>query len=200
MTKMASPTPCSQEAGEGESVPSIDIQYTAGMLGTEQSVPAVGDDVAIEAMLGRPSRAPSTVVSRCHLGLPVVIRVPPLLDDGTPFPTLYWLVCPLAVRRLARLESAGIMAEMQTRLDVSGADAAYAGERARHLAGRADVTHAPRGGVGGAHGGIKCLHARFAYFRAGGSDPAGAEAAELIGELDCATPCVGPRTGGEERA
>lgn len=178
----------------------LTVQYTACMQGTEQSVPAVGDDVAIEAMLGRPSRAPSTVVSRCHLGLPVVIRVPPLLDDGTPFPTLYWLVCPLAVRRLAKLESSGIMAEMQTRLDVSGADAAYAEERARHLTGRADVTHAPRGGVGGAHGGIKCLHARFAYFRAGGADPAGAEAAGLIGELDCAAPCVGPRTGGEERA
>ena len=30
------------------------------------------------------------------MGLPVVVAVPPLLDDGTPFPTRYWLTCPLA--------------------------------------------------------------------------------------------------------
>ena len=48
-----------------------------------------------------PDRAPATrriePGSRCHLGLPVVVRVPPILDDGTPFPTHYWLTCPLAV-------------------------------------------------------------------------------------------------------
>ena len=27
--------------------------------------------------------------------LPVVIKVPPNLDDGTPFPTTYWLSCPM---------------------------------------------------------------------------------------------------------
>jgi hypothetical protein len=167
------------------------------MNGTEQAAPAVDDAVAIEVMLGRPSRAPSTVVVRCHLGLPVVIRVPPLLDDGTPFPTLYWLVCPLAVRRIAKLESSGIMSDMQLRLDVSGADAAYAAERSEHLAEHPDAAHVPRGGVGGSGGGIKCLHARYAYFRTGGDDPAGEEAAILIGELDCTEPCVGPRSVGE---
>jgi hypothetical protein len=41
-------------------------------------------------------------VARCHLGLPVVIQVPPRLDDGTPFPTLYWLTCPLATTLIAQ--------------------------------------------------------------------------------------------------
>ena len=65
------------------------------------------DRQVVEIQIGRPIRADSTPVSRCHLGLPVVVRVPPILDDGTPFPTLYWLTCPLAVGRVARLEGAG---------------------------------------------------------------------------------------------
>ncbi|HEX9761700.1 MAG TPA: DUF501 domain-containing protein, partial [Acidimicrobiia bacterium] len=53
------------------------------------------DDLqVVEIQIGRPVRAPARVVSRCHLGLPVVIQVPPHLDDGTPFPTLFWLTCP----------------------------------------------------------------------------------------------------------
>src|SRR5690606_38624544 len=65
------------------------------------------DRRVVEVQIGRPVRADVEVVSRCHLGVPVVVKVPPLLDDGTPFPTLYWLSCPLAAKRIGRLESAG---------------------------------------------------------------------------------------------
>lgn len=65
------------------------------------------DSKTISAQIGRPARGEVSVASRCDLGLPVVIKVPPLLGDGTPFPTLYWLTCPLASRRVARIESAG---------------------------------------------------------------------------------------------
>lgn len=34
----------------------------------------------VAAQIGRPLRAESAVVSRCPLGLPTVVRVPPLLD------------------------------------------------------------------------------------------------------------------------
>ncbi|MCC7078806.1 MAG: DUF501 domain-containing protein [Acidimicrobiia bacterium] len=148
------------------------------------------DAATVEAMLGRPLRADSEVVVRCHLGLPAVIRVPPVLDDGTPFPTLYWLTCPLAVRRISKLESSGLMTSMAARLDVTEADADYAREREVELARFPTAGHRPRGGVGGAHGGIKCLHARHAFWWAGGGDPAGADAARRIGELDCTEPCV----------
>ena len=50
---------------------------------------ASDDREVVETQIGRPLRADSTPVSRCHLGLPVVVRVPPILDDCTPFPTLY---------------------------------------------------------------------------------------------------------------
>ena len=35
--------------------------------------------------------------------------VPPNLDDGTPFPTTYWLTCPLLVQRVSALEASGMV-------------------------------------------------------------------------------------------
>ena len=61
----------------------------------------------VEAQLGRPLRSDVFVAKHCPLGLPVVIQVPPILDDGTPFPTMYWLTCPLAQKRIGRLEGLG---------------------------------------------------------------------------------------------
>ncbi|MBW2626875.1 MAG: DUF501 domain-containing protein [Deltaproteobacteria bacterium] len=57
--------------------------------------------------IGRPLRAASKVLRRCNLDLPIVIDVPPILDTGEPFPTRYWLTCPLAHRRIARIEAEG---------------------------------------------------------------------------------------------
>ena len=95
------------------------------------------DRQVIETQIGRPLRADSTPVSRCHLGLPVVVRVPPFLDDGTPFPTLYWLTCPLAVGRIARLEGSGGIRRLEQKaeadagfgLALAEAGAAYQAER-----------------------------------------------------------------------
>jgi len=49
---------------------------------------------------------------------------------------------------------------------------------------------APTGGVGGAEGGVKCLHAHYAHTRAGGDNPVGRLVAEWVEPLDCAEPCV----------
>ena len=76
------------------------------------------DRQVVEIQIGRPMRAESSPVSRCHLGLPVVVRVPPILDDGTPFPTLYWLTCPLAVGRGGRLEGAGGIKRLERKAEV----------------------------------------------------------------------------------
>lgn len=148
----------------------------------------------VEVMLGRPPRGAGRVVLRCHLGLPAVVEVPPLLPGGEPFPTLYWLACPLAVRRVGRLEDAGAVKEMSETMDVSGADAEYAARRDAALSvlvGTGAGGPRPSGGVGGAHGGVKCLHSRYAFWLAGGEDPAGAETARRVGRLDCEASCVG---------
>ena len=57
----------------------------------------------VAVQIGRPPRSDSRVLFTCHLGLPVVVETPPILDDGTPFPTRYWLTCPLAVKRVSRI-------------------------------------------------------------------------------------------------
>ncbi len=165
----------------------------------ESPTQQVTDHQAVELMLGREPRGKVIVAKRCHLGLPVVIKVEPILPDGTPFPTLYWLTCPLAVKRISQLESSGMIKELEESVDVSAANDAYASERNDALASQMTTfeedydkqpKYLPHGGVGGSHGGIKCLHARYAYWLVGGNDPAGSEAAKHVGKLDCLEHCV----------
>lgn len=156
------------------------------------------DDRAIVAVqLGRPPRSAVDVVVRCHLGLPVVVAVPPLLDDGTPFPTRYWLTCPLAVRRIGRLESAGGVKAYERRLAEDPAfGAAHEAAMERYRTERDvllppnHVGPRPSGGVGGAARGVKCLHAHYADHAAGNANPIGAEVAATVEPLDCSAPCV----------
>lgn len=150
----------------------------------------------IETQIGRPLRAESEVVARCHLGLPVVVRVPPHLDDGTPFPTLFWLTCPLARTRIGRLEGAGGVKRMESKAAADPAFAAalesahesYAAERDQRVTD--SDAPAPSGGVGGAARGVKCLHAHYAHHAAGGENPVGALVDVWIGPLDCEVRCV----------
>ena len=164
------------------------------------------DDTAVVAVqLGRPLRSPADVVARCHLGLPVVTRVPPILDDGTPFPTTYWLSCPLATRRVGRIESAGGVQAMERHAagnEEFGAalDAAHRRyERERDALVPEDAAHRPEGGVGGARAGVKCLHAHYADHAAGNANPVGAATAPWIEPLDCPRPCVVDGDDGPER-
>jgi hypothetical protein len=133
-------------------------------------------DVAVlTKLLGRPPRGGFEVVVRDRAGEPVVIRNAPLLDDGTPMPTRYWLVDPDVSLRVARLESAGGVRTAEAAVDPEQLGAAherYARERDAALA--ADHTGPrPTGGVGGTRRGVKCLHAHYAYHLAGGDDPVG---------------------------
>ena len=154
------------------------------------------DHEVVEVQIGRPLRASSDVVSRCHLGVPVVVKVPPILDDGTPFPTLYWLTCPLAATRIGRLEGAGGVKRMERKAEsdpefgrrLDEAHKAYREERDSLL--QPGTSPAPAGGVGGSAAGVKCLHAHYGHSRAGGDNPVGELVAEWIEPLDCRVECV----------
>lgn len=154
------------------------------------------DHEVVRAQIGREPHPGARVVSRCHLDLPVVIEVPPLLPDGTPFPTLYWLTCPLVTTRIGRLESSGGVRRMEGKASadpgfkrgLADANRQYAEERAALLPKHAEI--APSGGVGGAEDGVKCLHAHYAHTRAGGENPVGADVANWVEPLDCAERCV----------
>ena len=45
-----------------------------------------------------------------------MVQTAPRLDDGTPFPTLYYLTCARLVAQVGRLEAEGRMREMTERL------------------------------------------------------------------------------------
>jgi hypothetical protein len=156
----------------------------------------MGDREVVAAQLGRPLRSEADVVLRCHLEVPVVTRVPPRLDDGTPFPTRYWLSCLLAVVRIDRLEAAGGVASMDRRRvsdpvfaeRLAAAHDRYRDERDSALP--ADAAPRPSGGIAGSRGGVKCLHAHYADHAAGNDNPVGEWVADQIEPLDCTTPCI----------
>lgn len=139
--------------------------------------PTEEDCAAVADRLGRsPQGAFWVVVRDAADGAPVVVCNAPLLDDGTPMPTRYWLVDPELNRRVGRLESAGGVRAAEEAVDeVALADAhrRAAAERDAALpAGFGGPT--PSGGVGGTRRGVKCLHAHYAWWLAGGDDPVGA--------------------------
>ena len=133
------------------------------------------DRAEVERLLGRPARGAFTVVVRHDDGTPLVIRNAPLLDDGTPMPTLYWLVGEPERSRVGRLEAAGGVSASEAAVDpdeLAAAHERYRAERDADLpAGHTGP--APFGGVGGTRRGVKCLHAHYAWFLAGGDDPVG---------------------------
>lgn len=134
------------------------------------------DHDVVAALLGRPPRGAFTVVVRDTAGSPVVIRNAPLLDDGTPMPTLYWLVGASEREAVGRLEAAGGVRAAEAAVDpesLRAAHARYAAERDADLPADHDGLR-PTGGVGGTRRGVKCLHAHYAWHLAGGDDPIGA--------------------------
>ncbi len=143
---------------------------------------------AVARQLGREPTTSFEVAARCvepgpagtH---PLVIRNHPVDPGGNPFPTLFWLTCPQAVKAVSRLESTGEIGRLNERFDhddsfresVERAHAEYASERARE--------HPPAGawgGVGGTRTGVKCLHAHYANHLAGGDDPIGRVVAAAV--------------------
>lgn len=144
------------------------------------------DREAVTHLLGRPPRADFEVVVRASDGTPVVIRNAPLLDDGTPMPTRYYLVDRDLNRRIGTLEAAGGVRDSEAAVDPAGLEAChrrYAAERDAALpAGWTGPR--PFGGVGGTRRGVKCLHAHYAHHLAGGDDPVGRWVAERVAPAD----------------
>jgi hypothetical protein len=142
------------------------------------------DRVAVTALLGRDPRCTVDVVVRHADGSPVVIRNPPILDDGTPMATRYWLVGEPERRLVAELESEGGVRAAQAAVDAEALAVAHERYRAERDAAVPDDTVGPRpfGGVGGTRAGVKCLHAHYAWFLVGGDDPVGRWVAEQLAE------------------
>jgi hypothetical protein len=136
---------------------------------------AADDRAAVAALLGRDPRGAFDVAVRRADGSPVVIRNAPLLDDGTPMPTRWWLVGDRECRAVARLEAAGGVRAAEAAVPpdaLAHAHDRYAAERDAALPPGHEGAR-PSGGVGGTRRGVKCLHAHYAWYLAGGDDPVG---------------------------
>lgn len=143
------------------------------------------DRVEVARLLGREPAGRFVVVVRRREGSPVVIMNEPHLADGTPMPTLYWLVDGDLHDAVSRLEGDGGVhrfEEMVAPDELVATHDAYALRR-RAATLRPELVQ-PTGGVGGTRVGVKCLHAHLANYLAGHEDPVGRLVADAVGARD----------------
>lgn len=149
--------------------------------------PTESDRLAVAHLLGRqPQGAYRVVVRNAQTGWPVVIRNEPLLDDGTPMPTRYWLVGEPERTMVGRLESRGGVRRAEEAVGLEAVARAHDRYRAeRDAALPLDWSGpVPTAGVGGTRTGVKCLHAHYGWWLAGGDDPVGQWVADHLHEVD----------------
>lgn len=153
---------------------------------------------SITRQLGREPVGIEAISTRCTSGFPQVIVCRPLVQRipgrPEPFPTTYWLSCPMLVHEVSRLEGEGMM-EMfrqieddETRRVMLKAAHEYSKARAALLS-RAELDRLREespgmarvicdSGIGGSANPmtVKCLHSHVAHYLAGGTNPIGEQA------------------------
>jgi hypothetical protein len=154
------------------------------------------DRRAVALQLSREPRAIRSVAHRCGCGLPDVVETSPRLEDGTPFPTLYYLTCPRAASLIGTLESSGLMREMTERLAEDPVLQGKYDAAAEDYISRRDA-HGVLENVpaqGGMPTRVKCLHVLVGHALAVGPgvNPFGDEALALLEDWSRKGPCVDP--------
>ncbi|WP_237535554.1 DUF501 domain-containing protein [Streptomyces sp. SID3343] len=149
---------------------------------------------AVKAQLGRTPRGLRGVAHRCPCGLPDVVETAPRLEDGSPFPTLYYLTCPKAASAIGTLEANNVMREMNERLGTDEDLAArYAAAHDDYIA-RRDAIEVLEGfpSAGGMPDRVKCLHVLAGHALAAGRgvNPLGDETLDALPEWWAKGPCV----------
>lgn len=144
------------------------------------------DRAAIAFQLGRVPRGVHSIAHRCPCGVPDVVTTEPRLDDGTPFPTTYYVTCPRLSGALGTLEGSGLMREMTDRLESDPElAAAYTRAHEAYLADRAKLGEVPEiAGIsaGGMPTRVKCLHVLVGHALAAGPgvNPLGDETLSVL--------------------
>jgi hypothetical protein len=153
---------------------------------TDSTPPTDADVEAVRKQLGRVPRGLRAVAHRCPCGLPDVVETAPRLEDGTPFPTLYYLTCPRAASAIGTLEAEGVMRDMTARLaQDQELAAAYRAAHEDYIR-RRDAIEVLEGfpSAGGMPDRVKCLHVLVAHSLAAGPgvNPLGDEAIAMLPE------------------
>ncbi len=161
--------------------------------------PATEADLAVlREQLGRPPRGVVGIAARCVCGNPVVVATSPRLDDGSPFPTFYYLTHPGATAAMSALEAGHVMKEFSDDLAADeDLQAAYRAAHEAYLRDRAAYGE-PEEIAGISAGGmptrVKCLHALAGHALAAGAgvnpigDRALARASWSVDRCTCASP------------
>lgn len=133
---------------------------------------SASDLAAVEAQLGRTPRGVLEISYRCPDGAPGVVKTAPKLEDGTPFPTLFYLTDPRLTAEASRLEVAQVMKWMSDRLDED--ETLSQDYRQAHEAFLAERNAIEDLGTNFSGGGmpdrVKCLHVLIAYALAKGPE------------------------------
>jgi hypothetical protein len=139
---------------------------------------------AVARQLGREPRGVLEIAYRCPNGEPGVVKTAPRLDDGTPFPTLYYLTHPALTAAASRLESEGVMRTMTAALrDDPELAGAYRRAHESYLAERDAVESlGTTFSGGGMPDRVKCLHVVMAHALAKGRgvNPLGDQALAML--------------------
>jgi hypothetical protein len=135
--------------------------------------PVTDDDIAVVSeQLGRPARNVVGIAARCVCGRPTVVSTAPRLDDGTPFPTFYYLTHPAATVAMSALEATQVMNEYNDLLAADeDARSQYLAAHEQYLVDRESIAVVEEiAGVsaGGMPTRVKCLHALAAHALAAG--------------------------------
>ena len=130
------------------------------------------DIASVSNQLGRPARDIIAIAARCVCGNPVVVQTAPRLEDGTPFPTVYYLTLPAATSAVSTLEATGLMMDLQNRLaEEPELATAYESANQSYLEDRAllgEVEEIEGISAGGMPNRVKCLHSLVAHSLAKG--------------------------------
>ena len=146
------------------------------------------DIEALGQQLGRVPRGVVAIAARCVCGRPAVVQTAPRLDDGSPFPTTFYLTLTGAVYGCSALEATHYMDELNQRLaEDEQLAAAYAQAHQAYLAEREKLGHVDEiAGIsaGGMPTRVKCLHALVGHSLAAGAgvNPIGDIAIETMRE------------------
>ena len=146
---------------------------TLEAMSTAPFPPASDADLdVLRSQLGRVPRGVIGIAARCVCGNPTVVATSPRLDDGSPFPTFYYLTHPAATAAMSVLEAGHVMKEFSEELAADDElRAAYAAAHEAYLRDRA-VYGEPEEIAGISAGGmptrVKCLHALAGHALAAG--------------------------------
>lgn len=166
------------------------------------------DEDIIKVQLGRRPRGFLKVATRCPLGMPETIITSPVVPARPgfdvpfePFPTVFWLTCPGAIKEVSRLEAEGWITKLEARLaedsdaerEYEQATKSYADFRktlltedqlkwieTHRLSWYGVIRESGVGGILQGSAGLKCLHAHYADYLARGKNPVGKWVYQLL--------------------